>query len=268
LFGHWVMPVPDISGDGRADLVIAAPHAPVAGRMRGVIVARSPRTGKEIWRYEEAEGENLGWDLTLAGDQDGDGHPDLFVGAPGESAGRVRLRSGKDGTVLRSYATQSGGGAFGWYVARLDDLDGDRRADLAVGAPYPRDAAGAMVGGEVWLLSSATGKELLHLRGTDPRGAFGSVLAPVADLDGDGKGDLAVGEPATEDQTRSLPGQVYVYSTATGKELRRWTGTQPGELYGRMVVSAGDLDGDGVDDLAIGAPWHRRDAGDRFGRVE
>jgi len=94
------------------------------------------------------------------------------------------------------------------------------------------------------------------------------VLAPVADLDGDGKGDIAVAEPATEDQTRSLPGQLYIYSTATGKELRHWTGTQPGELYGRMVVSAGDLDGDGVEDLAIGAPWHRREAGDRFGRVE
>src|SRR4029077_20235536 len=43
---------------------------------------------------------------------------------------------------------------------------------------------------------------------------------------------------------------------------------QPGELFGRMVVAAGDLDGDGVEDLAIGAPWHRRGESKRVGRVE
>jgi len=61
---------------------------------------------------------------------------------------------------------------------------------------------------------------------------------------------------------------VYVYSSATGKEIRQWTGSQPGELYGRMVIAAGDLDGDGVEDIAIGAPAYRRDTADRVGRIE
>jgi hypothetical protein len=263
LFGHWVMPVPDISGDGLADVVIAAPHAPVKGRMHGLLVARSPRTGAELWRREETEGENLGWDLTLAGDQDGDGHPDLFVGAPGGDTGRVYLLSGKDGSVLRTYAPASDAPSFGWYVARLDDVDGDGRPDLAVGAPW----SGARAG-EVWVLSSGTGRELRRWTGTDRRAGFGGVVAAVGDLDRDGKGDIAVGAPGTEDQTRTLRGEVVVYSGATGKELRRWTGTQPGELYGRMIVDAGDLDGDGVDDVAIGAPWHRRGKDDRVGRLE
>ncbi len=267
LFGHWVMPIADISGDGLADVIIAAPHAPVGGRMHGIVVARSPKTGKEIWKHEETESENLGWDLTLAGDQDGDGQPDLFVGAPAEDDGRVYLLSGKSGAVLQTYAAPVHSGSFGWWVARLDDLDGDGRADLAVGAPYAQDADGARVG-EVWVLSAVTGKVLQHWRGTDRRGAFGSVLAPVADLDGDGKRDLAIAAPATEDQTRSLPGELHVYSTASGKKLRSWSGTQPGELYGRMVVATSDLDGDGVDDVAIGAPWHRREIADRVGRIE
>jgi hypothetical protein len=82
LFGHWVTLVPDLSGDGLADVIIAAPHAGVESRRWGILVARSPKTGEEIWKRVEGEPENLGWDLTLAGDQDGDGRTDLFVGAP------------------------------------------------------------------------------------------------------------------------------------------------------------------------------------------
>jgi FG-GAP repeat len=269
LFGHWVMPVPDLSGDGLADLVIAAPHARVDGRMLGILVARSPKTGDELWRRAETETgtENLGWDMALAGDQDGDGREDLFVGAPAELTGRVYLVSGKDGAVLRTYRPGEEGGSFGWYLARLDDLDGDGRADLAVGGPSAVSADGARVGG-AWVLSSAGGKELRHWKGSDPRGGFGGVVAAVADLDGDGKGEIAVAAPGTEDQTRTLAGELRIYSGATGKELRHWSGRQPGELYGRMVVAAGDLDGDGVEDLAIGAPWYRRGAADKVGRVE
>ena len=268
LFGHWVMLVPDLSGDGLADVVIAAPHARVAdGIARGVLVARSPKTGKDLWKREENESENLGWDLTLAGDFDGDGRSDLFVGAPSEKTGRVYLLSGKDGSVLRTYSPGEEGGSFGWYVALLDDLDGDGHADLAVGGPSALDVNGARVGG-AWVISSGSGKELYHWRGTDPRGGFGGVVTRVADLDGDGKGEIAVAAPATEDQARTLSGAVYVYSSATGKEIRQWTGSQPGELYGRMIIDAGDLDGDGVDDMAIGAPWYRRDTADRVGRIE
>jgi hypothetical protein len=267
LFGHWVMPISDLSGDGLADVIIAAPHGGADGRARGVLVARSPKTGEELWKRTETESESLGWDLTLAGDQDGDGRTDLFVGAPSEPSGRVYLLSGRDGAVLWTYAPREAGGAFGWYVARLDDLDGDGRADLAVGGPSAVDADGARVGA-AWVLSSASGRELYHWKGTDPRGGFGGVVATVADLDGDGKGEIAVAAPGTEDHTRSLPGELHVYSGTTGKELRFWSGSQPGELYGRMVVAAGDLDGDGADDLAIGAPWHQRQEADRVGRVE
>jgi hypothetical protein len=267
LFGHSVVPIPDISGDGLADLVIAAPHGSVDGSMRGIVVARSPRTGRELWRRTETESANLGWDLALAGDQDGDGHADVFAGAPGQDSGGVYLLSGKDGSVLRTYRPPEPARSFGWYVARLADLDGDGRPDLAAGAPFAKDAAGAKLG-RVWALSSASGRALHDWAGTDSRGGFGEVVAAAGDLDGDGTGDIAVAAPATEDPARTLPGEVWVYSGASGKELRHWAGKQPGAEYGRMVVGAGDLDGDGVEDLAIGAPWHRRGAADRVGRVE
>jgi hypothetical protein len=267
LFGHWVMPVPDISGDGLADVVLAAPHGAIGGLMRGIVVARSPKTGDELWRRVETESENLGWDLALAGDHDGDGRIDLFVGAPASDTSRVYLLSGKDGTVLRTYTPRAPAATFGWYVARLDDLDGDGRDDLAVGGFLAAEDTGARVGG-AWVLSSGYDKELHHWKGTDPRGGFGAVVTAVADGDGDGKRDLAVAAPGTEDTKRTLPGEVRVYSTSTGKELRRWSGTQPGELFGRMIVATGDLDGDGEDDVAIGAPWYRRRAAERTGRME
>jgi hypothetical protein len=94
------------------------------------------------------------------------------------------------------------------------------------------------------------------------------MVAAIGDLDADGRGEVAVSAPGTMDQTRSLVGEVYVYSGATGVELRRFRGAEKGDLFGRMIVGAGDVDGDGSEDLAIGAPWHRAASGDRVGRVE
>ena len=267
LFGHWVMPVPDLGHDGLADVVVAAPSARFDEEVTGLLVARSPKTGEEIWTRRGKKAENFGWDLALAGDHDGDGKSELFVGAPSDDAGRVALLRGSDGTELRSYAPPKAAGMFGWFVARTPDLDGDGRGDLVAGAPFEKDAGGTKVGG-AWVLSSADGRELHHWQGKDAGSGFGDVVAAVGDMDADGRGDVAVAAPGTYDHARARPGEVRVYSSSTGKELAHWSGSQPGELFGRMVAAAGDVDRDGIDDLAIGAPWYRRGTADKTGRVE
>ena len=262
-----MLPVPDLDGDGLADVVISAPNARVDGNVRGVVSARSPANGKEIWQRSGSDTENLGWDLARAGDQNGDGIADVFAGAPSVDAGGVKLLSGKDGTVLRTYTPPAAVQSFGWYVASVGDLDGDGRADLAVGAPLEPGVAEAKMGG-AWALSTRDGRVLHHWQGTAKLDGFGEVVAPVGDLDGDRVGEIAVSSPRTNDQTRSLPGEVFIYSGKTGNTLRHWVGKQPGELYGRMTVSAGDVDGDGIDDVAIGAPWYAVGERTRVGRVE
>jgi hypothetical protein len=267
LFGHWVMPALGLGRDAVAGVVIAAPNARVDDAVRGVLFARSPRTGEELWKQTGTRTENFGWDLALAGDQDGDGHDDLFVGAPTLDGGRVYLVSAKDGALLHTYEPSTTRRSFGWYVAAIGDLDGDGRPDLAAGAPFEQDDAGAPRGG-AFVLSSVTGRELSHWSGVGTRSSFGEVVAALGDLDGDGKGEVVVAAPRSADQTHARAGDVFVYSGATGKELRHWEGTQPGELFGRMVVGAGDLDGDGTEDVAISAPWFHAGDAARTGRVE
>src|SRR5262249_34276963 len=162
--------VPDISGDGLADVIIAAPHAgTAAGPGRGILVARSPKTGRELWRRVETASENLGWDLALAGDQNRDGYVDLFGGAPARDSGRVCRGGGKAGGWRNACGGEKRGTLLGGYAARPDVLDGAGHDDLAAGAPAAPDERGNPVGG-AWILSSSTGRELHHWIGTDRRG--------------------------------------------------------------------------------------------------
>jgi hypothetical protein len=99
---------------------------------------------------------------------------------------------------------------------------------------------------------------------------FGEMVAGLADLDGDGAGEVAVAAPhrASKPVEEWLPGEVSVYSGATGARLFHWRGRHNGERFGRMIRRAGDADGDGVGDIALGVPWSRNGSFERAGRVE
>ncbi|HYC53742.1 MAG TPA: integrin alpha [Candidatus Binatia bacterium] len=268
LMGHWVLAVPDVSGDRLADVVVAAPNARVGLDVgTGIVSARSPRTGKQIWTRGGGRLGQFGWDLSPAGDHNGDGVADIFAGAPSQDSGRAYLLSGKDGAVLQTYAPMADTGSFGWYVARLDDLDRDGRPDVGIGAYKEPGTSGARIGA-AYVFSAATGQQLRTWKGSTPSSGFGEVIASLGDINQDGVGEIVVGSPRSEDKSRLMPGEVFVYSGADGTELRRWKGKQPEELYGRMVYSAGDVDGDRIDDLVIGAPWHRQNFVAKVGRVE
>ncbi|MCH8823510.1 MAG: FG-GAP repeat protein [Planctomycetes bacterium] len=161
---------------------------------------------------------------------------------------------------------------FGGSLARLGDIDGDGVGDLAVGAS--RDADGGLIRGAVWVLflnpdgtvkthqkiSSTQGGFLGVLDATD---LFGWSLAALGDLDGDGVGDLAVAA-AGDDDGGPQHGAVWVLflnTDGTVKSHQKISSTQGGftgllddsDFFGYSVGALGDLDGDGIGDLAVGA---------------
>lgn len=257
LFGHSVSLAEDLDDDGLADLVASAPNRSGGGRL----IARSPANGRVLWDIDGAG--NLGWDLALADDLDGDGTGDVFVGSPAAEQGRVELVSGRTGASIRRYVGPSE--SFGFYVATIGDLDGDGSADLIAGAPL-NDGEGSPNVGAAFVIGSRSGEVLRSFFGEDTGARFAENFTAIADIDGDGLEDVAVGAPYTN--APGQIGQVYVFSSATGALLHRLVGTQPGAIYGRMVARVLDVDGDGTDDLAIGAPWRRVDGMDRAGYFE
>ncbi|MHC4976151.1 MAG: FG-GAP-like repeat-containing protein, partial [Planctomycetota bacterium] len=154
--------------------------------------------------------------------------------------------SGADGSLMRTYAAPAGTVNLGWGTSITDDLDGDGVRDHFLGAPGS---------GEAFAYSGATG-DLIHVvNGPQTHGPYGQFfVAGIEDADGDGVGDLYVGDFADRFNSGSKPslGAAYVYSGATGEEIHhfRGKGQTTGMGPGRW---AGDVDGDGHEDLAVGA---------------
>ncbi|MBI5502272.1 MAG: FG-GAP repeat protein [Deltaproteobacteria bacterium] len=214
----------------------------------------------------------------VPGDFDGDGYSDAAVGAIAHTAGAT-LEGGVfvyGGTAGSAPTTpdwrldcpgNQADAYFGVSVAAAGDVNADGFDDLLVGA-YSYSAGSADEGAAFLYLGGTAGPAALPDRTLDsPAGeagaAFGLAVGAAGDLDGDGFADFVVAAPLLDGGSGADEGRAYVYlgsSTGPGSAPDVVLGAaasvaQGGAQFGLAVGSAGDLDGDGFVDLAIGAPF-------------
>jgi hypothetical protein len=295
-FGHSVASLGDLNGDGITDIAVGTSADDTGGTNRGAVYVLFLNTNGTVKSSQKIAGgvgggptlannDSFGTSVSSLGDLDGDGVTDLAVGAIGDDSGGVDrgavyvLLMNANGTVKSTQKIASGtpGGPvlansdlFGVELATLGDLDGDGVTELAAGVFF--DSTGGSLRGAVDILflnSNGTVKSTQKIAsgvGGGPTLAdgdhFGTGLAALGDLDGDGIKDLAVG--AYQDGTGGLSrGAVYMlFLNANGtvkasQKIANGTGGGPVlsnyENFGTSLAAVGDLNGDGLTELMVGA---------------
>jgi hypothetical protein len=284
----------DLNGDGIDDLVVGVPGDDTAAPAAGAVYIyygpiepsdvtlpinmEASDTDADVVILGSGPNEYLGWAVDAAGDIDGDEYNDLVIGAPAflfsnYPAGYAVLISGgenldpviqvEDGAAL--LVGENSGDDFGHAVSGMD-VQGDGFGDVIVGAPY-NDEAGADAGSVYAFLGPMDG---LLEAGRDDDGHFtgstsaraGWSLANLGDFSGDGFDDLAIG--AYRDTTGGTSagavhvvfGNQFLPSPLPLVDADVVITGGYNDRVGASVSSAGDLDGDGTNDLLFGASTH------------
>jgi hypothetical protein len=272
LFGASVSGAGDVNGDGFDDLVVGSHtfHNGQTDEGRAFLYLGSA-VGPSLapdWTAESDQVEaQFGLSVSGVGDVNGDGFDDVVVGAflfdNGQTnEGRSFLYLGSAGGLsLAASWTAESDQADAWFGRRVSgagDVNGDGFDDVVVGA-YVFDNGQTNEGRSFLYLGSAGGLSLAPdwtAESDQPFAFFGHGVAGAGDVNGDGFDDVVVGAPDLDDD-KTDEGRSFLYlGSAGGLSLTPdWTaeGDRTNAEFGTSVSGAGDVNGDGLDDVIVGA---------------
>jgi len=242
--------------------------------------------------------DRLGEALSSAGDINGDGFDDIIISAPSanpngnELAGQSFVIFGNNSQVLANFNLDELDGSNGFVINGLSsrdvlgrsvstagDLNNDGIDDLVIGAPgvgsgpFGDFGRSYIIFGQsngfspIFDLSSLDGSNGFFMTGSDTFHSLGQSVAGVGDVNGDGVDDVLIGAYSVSINNRVFAGQSYVIFGRNGNFPQGITredldgtngfilnGVNSNDWSGYSVSSAGDINGDGINDLMIGAP--------------
>jgi hypothetical protein len=285
LLGVSVATAGDVNGDGFSDVIAGAYGYDNGQTDEGrAFVYHGSAAGLTPFAAWTAEGNQVearfGSSLAAAGDVNGDGYSDVILGAHGYDNGEIGegrafvYHGSATGLATSPAWTAEGDQAnaqFGWSVASAGDVNGDGFSDVIIGAVTFSNGESSEGRAFVYLGSPAgLAASPAWIAESDLAGAhFGVSVATAGDVNGDGYSDVIVGAE-TYNNGQANEGRAFVYqgSAAGLATTPAWTAEsdQAGAFFGRSVASAGDVNGDGYSDVAVGAYRYDNPQGDE-GRV-